>query len=610
MQSGHWVGVAAWANLLAGLSLTVSYVLVLASRTSDNPSGRAEIVGPAVVAGGLLYWIGGVANALVVMKHGVQTGHIGAFGHLVFAKGGALLALSGFGRPELIYSVADLWGSLLTSASNPSFGTFSNASGHIGILFMMVVSAIEFSYSLNSRAKGVFTPFSGVAFLFTGIWLMGVFGYWLPTLANSNDYAALVKLYGEGQSRPGNVHLAAPSFAWAWRIYPALAGAVLQAVAAFVLGCVDRGFAFAEHPRDELARALLEVDAYGAADPALRSLAGSLMKATSAVKDWKSQIRATTCVKNIKGDLYHEHQDLLKGVGVDKIVKEGVAGIGPDDVLLIVDMQNDFMPKEAAPLGGRFAVPEGELASVVIVDLIKLAADRGAHIIATRDYHPYNHCSFQEEGGPFPSHCVQGSEGSFLFPPILEALDRARKAGAKVDIVFKAFYAGADSFGGFPYSADYFQERTLGFTSGAQVPRAGLKCCTALGCSSIDFTGAHALLCSNLEADLNAPPDVLSVLDRRAVVDVISEPKRKRLLATGLALDFCVLDSTINASGEFAEVQLVADAGRAAHIPGVGAYGSGFLTDPKAIVDKMAKKGVALVYSDDLQAPGANWPDP
>ena len=38
--------------------------------------------------------------------------------------------------------------------------------------------------------------------------------------------------------------------------------------------------------------------------------------------------------------------------------------------------------------------------------------------MATRDWHPENHCSFKEQGGPWPSHCIQGSRGSQFHPDL------------------------------------------------------------------------------------------------------------------------------------------------------------------------------------------------
>jgi nicotinamidase/pyrazinamidase len=76
------------------------------------------------------------------------------------------------------------------------------------------------------------------------------------------------------------------------------------------------------------------------------------------------------------------------------------------EALLIIDVQNDFLP------GGALAVPGGD---EVIDPINALAADpRFAVVIATRDWHPADHSSFAEQGGPWPAHCVQGTPGAEL----------------------------------------------------------------------------------------------------------------------------------------------------------------------------------------------------
>ena len=76
------------------------------------------------------------------------------------------------------------------------------------------------------------------------------------------------------------------------------------------------------------------------------------------------------------------------------------------EALLIIDVQNDFLP------GGALAVPDGDQ---VIDPINALAADPSfAIVIATRDWHPPNHDSFIEQGGPWPGHCVQGTSGAEL----------------------------------------------------------------------------------------------------------------------------------------------------------------------------------------------------
>jgi nicotinamidase/pyrazinamidase len=90
------------------------------------------------------------------------------------------------------------------------------------------------------------------------------------------------------------------------------------------------------------------------------------------------------------------------------------------EALLIVDYQNDF----AAP-DGALSVTGGE----DIAERINHLAKAGGYdlVVATRDWHPPGHNSFEEQGGIWPVHCVQETPGAELHP----ALDRE-----EVDIVF------------------------------------------------------------------------------------------------------------------------------------------------------------------------------
>jgi len=74
--------------------------------------------------------------------------------------------------------------------------------------------------------------------------------------------------------------------------------------------------------------------------------------------------------------------------------------------LVIVDFQNDFCP------GGALAVPDGDAIAPRLNDL----AGSGEYdvVVATRDWHPPDHGSFAEQGGPWPVHCVAGTPGAEL----------------------------------------------------------------------------------------------------------------------------------------------------------------------------------------------------
>ncbi|MCM8594853.1 nicotinamidase [Accumulibacter sp.] len=80
--------------------------------------------------------------------------------------------------------------------------------------------------------------------------------------------------------------------------------------------------------------------------------------------------------------------------------------LGAGDALLIVDLQNDFLP------GGRLAVPGGDQVVPLLGEWARRFAALALPVVATRDWHPPDHCSFAARGGIWPEHCVAGSEGA------------------------------------------------------------------------------------------------------------------------------------------------------------------------------------------------------
>lgn len=74
--------------------------------------------------------------------------------------------------------------------------------------------------------------------------------------------------------------------------------------------------------------------------------------------------------------------------------------------LIIVDVQNDFCP------GGALPVTDGDKVLPVLNLYIKRFREEGAPVFATRDWHPKNHISFKGNGGIWPPHCVQGTNGA------------------------------------------------------------------------------------------------------------------------------------------------------------------------------------------------------
>ncbi|MFO0733116.1 MAG: isochorismatase family protein [Nitrospiraceae bacterium] len=76
------------------------------------------------------------------------------------------------------------------------------------------------------------------------------------------------------------------------------------------------------------------------------------------------------------------------------------------DALIVVDVQNDFLP------GGALGISGGDRIVPILTAYIARFQARGLPIFVTRDWHPPNHCSFLPQGGPWPPHCVAGSSGS------------------------------------------------------------------------------------------------------------------------------------------------------------------------------------------------------
>ncbi|MBL1263204.1 nicotinamidase [Candidatus Methylomicrobium oryzae] len=76
------------------------------------------------------------------------------------------------------------------------------------------------------------------------------------------------------------------------------------------------------------------------------------------------------------------------------------------DALLVVDVQNDFLP------GGSLAVSEGDRILPVINRYIEKFHTLGYPVYLTRDWHPPDHASFRNQGGPWPAHCVADMPGA------------------------------------------------------------------------------------------------------------------------------------------------------------------------------------------------------
>lgn len=175
-----------------------------------------------------------------------------------------------------------------------------------------------------------------------------------------------------------------------------------------------------------------------------------------------------------------------------------------DSVLLVMDVQNDFLP------GGALAVPRGD----EVVPIVNRLAARFDNVILTQDWHPPNHISFASRHpgskpydtidlpyGPqilWPDHCVQGSRGAEFHAAL--AIEQAQA------VIRKGYHAHTDSY-------------------------------SAL-----------------LEADRVTPTGLAGLLRERGI---------RRVFCCGLATDFCVAWSALDAQAAGFETYVIEDACRA-----------------------------------------------
>jgi nicotinamidase/pyrazinamidase len=121
---------------------------------------------------------------------------------------------------------------------------------------------------------------------------------------------------------------------------------------------------------------------------------------------------------------------------------------GDDDLLLIIDVQNDFCP------GGALAVADGD----AVVPVINRIAENFNHVVLTQDWHPSGHSSFatshpgsavfETVSMPYgqqtlwPDHCIQGTPGAAFHPELVTTkAELVIRKGFRPDIdSYSAFY--------------------------------------------------------------------------------------------------------------------------------------------------------------------------
>jgi len=207
--------------------------------------------------------------------------------------------------------------------------------------------------------------------------------------------------------------------------------------------------------------------------------------------------------------------------------------INSDDVLLVIDVQNDFCP------GGALAVPHGD----EVIAPIHRIGPRFQHIVLTQDWHPPNHSSFAASHpgkSPYdsielaygnqtlwPPHCVQGTRGAEFHPALgITQAELILRKGFRTQIdSYSAFFENDRSM---PTGlAGYLRER--GF---ARVFLAGLAYDYCVGYSALDARrlgfSAFVLRDACRAIDLNGSVAAMDAAFAKAGVEVIESSELLR----------------------------------------------------------------------------------
>ena len=204
-------------------------------------------------------------------------------------------------------------------------------------------------------------------------------------------------------------------------------------------------------------------------------------------------------------------------MSVEKLYYQKNIYIDNTNALIIVDMQNDFMP------GGALPVNEGDQIIDIINQISEIFKKNNGKIILTQDWHPKNHKSFassynnknpgdeyQSNGiGPvlWPDHCIQGTKGAQFHDKL--KIDLAHT------IIRKGYNPEVDSYSGFIENDKKSETGLKGYLKALKIKRifiCGLAldyCCYFTALDGIHF-GFEVYFLVNLTRGIDLPPGNIS----------------------------------------------------------------------------------------------------
>ena len=262
------------------------------------------------------------------------------------------------------------------------------------------------------------------------------------------------------------------------------------------------------------------------------------------------------------------------------------------DLLIVIDMQNDFVDKpvecngeqqltgpEIPGLGklGAFCVNNGGTIIQPIIDFAKKCNTAGGNVVFTRDVHTCDHCSFKESACPssigakldgvFPPHCVNGTVGSGLVKEIKDYLsdktisdtindnDEGKNDSdkGKISVVFKGCDQATDSFGAIAYPENdlYSIDRQIACKPKTLEKTGAFYANSGYTDKSVVKDGFDAVANVKFDKRFTIPESITNIY------------------IVGLAGDFCVCDTAINLKKQYPSknVSIIYELTRNAFIP-------------------------------------------
>ena len=192
---------------------------------------------------------------------------------------------------------------------------------------------------------------------------------------------------------------------------------------------------------------------------------------------------------------------------------------GPTTALIVVDVQNDF----ADPKGSLYVAGASDVVKMASSEA-RIAAEKGAFVVYSQDWHPASTPHFEKDGGIWPVHCVGGSWGAAFHPDLLVVGPTVKKG-----------VNGEDG-----YSAFTMKDPETGETKPtgleAMLRERGITTTVVVGLATDYCVSATAIDAAHLEFDTEVLQDAIASVDLAAGD---GDKAKAAMVAAGCVLGYC-----------------------------------------------------------------------